>query len=225
MVSLGNLCYFFLVYSNIKGINKEAFLPEARINFPQNFKERQNILDKIRKTIGDKGSTKKLISNSGVKKYTSTDNSITHLDEDKIDQCALWDGIHGVITNDKDIKPEDAIGKYSRLWVIEQAFRINKHNLQMRPIFHWTKERIETHIAICYMSFSLVKQIEYKVALTQKISVNNIIESLTSVQSSILKHTKTGDLYRLPGAMQNTARKIYKTFNIKRSYHPEIYIE
>jgi transposase len=188
-------------------------------------KERQNILEKIKKTIGDKGSTKKLISNSGVKKYTSTDNSITHLDEDKIDQCALWDGIHGVITNDKDIKPEEAIGKYSRLWVIEQAFRINKHNLQMRPIFHWTKERIETHIAVCYMSFCLLKQIEYKVALTQKISINNIIESLVSVQSSILKHTKTGDLYKLPGAMQNTARKIYKTFNIKRSSMPEVYLE
>jgi hypothetical protein len=74
------------------------------------------------------------------------------------------------------------------------------------------------------MSFAAIKQIEYKVALTQKISINNIVESLIGVQASILKHTKTGDLYRLPGSMKNEARKIYKTFGLKRSEKPEIYI-
>lgn len=187
-------------------------------------KERQNILTKIEKTIGQGGSTKKLISNSGVKKYTSSENSNTYLDQEKIEQDAMWDGLHGVITNDKNISTKEAIGKYSRLWVIEQAFRINKHNLQMRPIFHWTAQRIEAHIAMCYMSFAALKQIEYKVALTQKISINNIIESLIGVQASILKHTKTGDLYRLPGSMRNEARKIYKTFGLKRSEKPEIYV-
>lgn len=187
-------------------------------------KERQNILAKIEKTIGANGSTKKLITNSGVKKYTTSDNSTTYLDEDKISADAMWDGLHGVITNDQNIAPQEAIAKYASLWVIEQAFRINKHNLEMRPIFHWTTPRIEAHIAICYMAFTLLKQIEYKVALTQKISVDNIVDALLSVQSSILKSTKTGDLYRLPSAMKHTATKIYKTFNLKRSQMPEIYL-
>lgn len=188
-------------------------------------KERKNILGKIEKVIGKEGSTKKLISNSGIKKYTTTNDSSTYLDQNKIELDAAWDGIHGVITNDKKISAREAIGKYSRLWVIEQAFRINKHNLQMRPIFHWTARRIESHIVMCYMSFAILKQIEYKVALTQKISINNIIESLIGVQASILKHTKTGDLYRLPGSMKNEARKIYKTFGLKRSEKPEIYLQ
>ena len=110
-------------------------------------------------------------------------------------------------------------------WVIEEQFRINKHNLQMRPIFHWTSKRIEAHIGMCYMSFAVLKQIEYKVALTQKISVTNIVELLVEVQSSILRHTTTGDLYRLPGNMKNDARKIYKTFNLKRSDAVEIYLK
>jgi len=187
-------------------------------------KERQNILAKIEKTIGKGGNTKKLITNSGVKKYTSSENSRTYLDEDKIAQDALWDGLHGVITNDQSINPQEAIAKYSRLWVIERAFRINKHNLQMRPIFHWTTPRIQAHIAICYMAFTLLKQIEYKVALTQKISVDNIVQALLSVQASILKSTKTGDLYRLPSSMKHETAKIYKTFNIKRSQTPEPYL-
>ncbi|UCM92539.1 MAG: hypothetical protein LF884_06825 [Rickettsia endosymbiont of Cimex lectularius] len=74
------------------------------------------------------------------------------------------------------------------------------------------------------MSFAVLKTIEYKVALTQKISVTNIVELLISVQASILRHTKTGDLYRLPSAIKNEARKIYKTFNIKRSDHAAIYL-
>ncbi len=95
----------------------------------------------------------------------------------------------------------------------------------MRPIFHWTVARIEAHIAMCYMGFALLKTIEYKVALTQKISVTNIVELLISVQASILRHTKTGDLYRLPSAMKVEARKIYKCFNLKRSDHAEIYLK
>ncbi|HJD56690.1 MULTISPECIES: hypothetical protein [unclassified Candidatus Tisiphia] len=75
------------------------------------------------------------------------------------------------------------------------------------------------------MSFAVLKQIEYKVALTQKISVTNIVELLVGVQSSILRHTTTGDLYRLPGNMKNDARKIYKTFNLKRSDAIEIYLK
>jgi transposase len=188
-------------------------------------KERQNILDKITKTIGKSGNTKKLISNNGVKKYTSSENNKTYIDQEKIELDSLWDGLHGIITNDRTIAAQEAIGKYSRLWVIEEQFRINKHNLQMRPIFHWTERRIEAHIAICYMSFAVLKTIEYKVALTQKISVTNIVELLTSVQASILRHTRTGDLYRLPSSMKLEARKIYKCFNLKRSDHAEIYIK
>lgn len=187
-------------------------------------RERQNILDKIKKTIGESGSTKKLITNSGVKKYTSIENSKSYIDEDKVEQDSMWDGLHGIITNDKTIRPQEAIAKYARLWVIEEQFRINKHNLQMRPIFHWTQKRIEAHIAMCYMSFALLKNIEYKVALMQKMSVTNIVELLTSVQASILRHTKTGDLYRLPSVMKNEARKIYKTFNLTRSINAEVYL-
>ena len=192
----------------------------------QDAKERQVIIDKIKKVVDSKegGKTSKLITNNGVKKYTTSQNSQTYLDESKIANDALWDGLHGVITNDKTMSPSEVIAKYARLWVIEAQFRINKHNLQMRPIFHWNKERIETHIAMCYMSFTILKHIEYRVALTQKISVDNIIERLLETQASILRHTKTGDLYRLPGAMRNETRKIYKTFNLTRSINASIYL-
>jgi hypothetical protein len=80
-----------------------------------------------------------------------------------------------------------------------------------------------------FKTFSVIivvaTQIEYKVALTQKISVTNIVELLMGVQSSILRHTTTGDLYRLPSNMKNEARKIYKTCNLKHSDAVEIYLK
>jgi len=191
----------------------------------QDSKDRETILTKISKTLGKKGSSKKLVTNQGVKKYTSMQDSQAMLDEDKIQADALWDGMHGIITNDQRLTAKEALQRYARLWVIEQSFRINKHDLKMRPIFHWTPHRIESHVALCYMSFAILRHIEYRVSLTQKISPREIMSLLLSVQGSICQHIRTKDLYRIPGAMKLDARKIYKTFNIKRSDTPEIYLK
>lgn len=187
-------------------------------------KDRQKLLDKVKKVMGVKGNPNKLITNSGVKKFISTDkNSIAFLDNDKINDAAQWDGLHGVITNISDIDSKVLIARYARLWVIEESFRINKHQLQMRPIFHWKPERICAHVAICYMAFSILRHLQYRVNLMQKISIDTILDELLNVQSSIYMHKKTKDLYRVPGTLSNNARKIYKTFNLQRILDAEVY--
>jgi transposase len=188
-------------------------------------KDRQRILDKIGKLIGKKGNPSKLITNSGVKQFVTKDKGAAiSLDEDKIKKATQWDGLHGIITNIKDAAPENLIARYARLWVIEESFRINKHTLKMRPIFHWKPERIHSHITLCYMTFSVLRHLQYKVNLTQKLSINSILEELLDVQASIYVHKKTKDRYRLPGYFSNNARKIYKTFSINRSLDAEIYM-
>ena len=186
--------------------------------------DRNRVLEKIEKLIGKKGSTKKLISNQGVKKFTCTDaSSKTILSDEKIAGDAMWDGLHGIVTNIKNESPEFLLARYARLWIIEESFRINKHLLKIRPIFHWKPERIHAHIAMCYMTFSVLRHLQYRVALTQKISPENIIEELLQVQASIHEHKRTKDLYRIPGHFSNTARKIYKTFSIERSGDAAVY--
>jgi transposase len=187
-------------------------------------KDRQKQLDKIKKLIDEKGSTRKLLTNGAIKKYTTSESSTTIIDEDKIAGDALWDGLHGVITNIKTEASEHIIMRYARLWIIEESFRINKHLLKMRPIFHRKLERIHTHIAICYMTFAVLRHLQYRVQLTQKISPAVIIEELQQVESSIYVHKKTGDLYRVPGKFTNNARKIYKAFSIDRPLDAAIYI-
>ena len=104
-------------------------------------------------------------------------------------------------------------------------FRINKHTLKMRPIFHWTPQRIESHIALCYMSFAVLRHIECRVALTQKMSPGEILTHLTGVQASIMQHKKPKDLYRLLSSFRPEAQKIYKAFNLKCCRGAAIYIK
>jgi len=186
--------------------------------------QREQILNKLQKRIGAEGDTSKLITNHGVKKYTKSENSKTVIDQNKIDQDAAWDGLHGVITNIADDKAVAILARYSRLWKIEESFRINKHTLSMCPIYHYKPERIKTHIAICFMAFSVLRNMEYQIKLTQKISLETMIDELTQVQASYYRHTQTGTVYRMPGKFTHNAAKIYKAFQIHRNNHAQVVI-
>ena len=43
---------------------------------------------------------------------------------------------------------------YHGLWQVEESFRITKHDLRVRPIWHWNSDRIRAHIAIAFMAFA-----------------------------------------------------------------------
>ena len=186
-------------------------------------KKRDLLLDKIKKQLNKTADSVRLISNTALKKYTHSEGqSKTSLDSQKIETDQLWDGLHGVITNLKDARLAHILSEYKRLLKIEECFRVNKTTLKMRPIYHFKPERIHAHVAICYMAFALIRQLEYRVKLIKKLSIDSIIEELNSVQSSIYIHKITKDRYRVPGNFSNEARKIYSALNIKRNLdaHP-----
>ena len=189
--------------------------------------DRQRLLDKLHKKLGEKKKLKNLVSNRGYLKYIEEDGkTVCQLNEAKITEEEQWDGMHGIVTNAP--KAEQAVAllhRYRRLWVIEESFRINKHTLKMRPIYHFKDWRVKAHIAICYMSFALMRHLEYRVKIAQKkLSPQEILNALNSVQASILVHKKTGDHYRMPSPLKKEARMIYQTFGIKRSQDVEIYL-
>lgn len=186
--------------------------------------QRDQIVSKLKKRIGAEGDTSKLITNQGVKKYTKSEDSKTIIDQDKIERDSAWDGLHGVITNLSEEKSSAVLARYARLWKIEESFRINKHTLSMRPIYHFKPERIKTHIAICFMAFSVLRNMEYHVKLTQKIGFETMIDELTHVQASYYRHIPTGRVYRMPGKFSNNASKIYKAFQIQRNNNAQVVI-
>jgi transposase len=186
--------------------------------------QRNQIIQKLEKRIGSSGDTKKLITNQGIKKYTRSENSKTIIDQDKIEQDSAWDGLHGVITNILQEKAAVILARYTRLWKIEESFRINKHTLSMRPIYHFKPERIKAHIALCFMAFSVLRHMEYHIKLTQKISLEVMLDELTQVQASYYRHIPSGKIYRMPGKFTQNASKIYTAFQLQRNNNAQVII-
>jgi transposase len=176
----------------------------------------------VKKLSSDKSTTpEKLLRNRGVKKFLSTKTQgKLVLDEQKIKDDQRWDGLYGVFSNSK-LSPADIISLYKNLWHIEAAFRLNKHDLKIRPVFHWTKERIESHVAICFVAFVLATHAEYRVGLQHAHrSFEFIRNELLAVQVSIVKDISTKKLYRIPSSLSPEARAIYRCFGLKRPLMP-----
>ena len=125
-------------------------------------KDREKTIQRLLKKLGKNKDLKRLISNANLLKYIDIDgNSIGKLNEAKIAEASRWDGLHGVITN-SEFSSTTIVNKYKNLWVIEESFRINKNELEIRPIYHYKPKRIEAHILLCFMSFSIIRFIQKK---------------------------------------------------------------
>ena len=55
---------------------------------------------------------------------------------------------------------EEVIANYSNLRFIERAFRMNKFDLAVRPIYHRLRNRIEGHICICFTAYTFMLELE-----------------------------------------------------------------
>lgn len=184
--------------------------------------DRARLIERLLKKVKDgKVKIKDVIPNYGSKKYLELKDKEAVVNEAKILQDAKWDGLHGVITNDSEMKVTEVLSRYRGLWQIEESFRINKHDLKMRPIYHWTEDRIRAHILICFLAFALAKQAVYRLGLTQQpMSFEQLREELLHVQSSLDKDITTGKHYVIPSRVTLNQKKIYQAFGLKRSDVP-----
>ena len=83
---------------------------------------------------------------------------------------------------------------------VEESFRITKHDLKVRPVFHWKPDRVMAHIAIAYMAFACVRHLACRIALRQgeRMSPERIRTALASRQCSIVRDTRSKRRYALP---------------------------
>jgi transposase len=188
-------------------------------------KDREKAVEKLRQKLEKSKNPKSLISNYGYKKFLSVDGEVqVQVDEEKLQKEALWDGLHGIMTNtkDKDMKPEEALSHYHGLWQVEDSFRIEKHDIRVPPVFHWTSRRIKAHIAICFLAFALIRFVQYKIKQKtgEHFSAERIREELYRIQDSVLISTVDNQKYVIPSKPGKDAVKIYEVYNKKRHVIP-----
>jgi hypothetical protein len=70
------------------------------------------------------------------------------------------EGCYVLRTNITDWTPEALWRTYIQLSEAEAAFRINKNELSIRPIWHQREERVLAHILVCFLAYVLWKTLE-----------------------------------------------------------------
>lgn len=185
--------------------------------------KRQKILDKLNSLArGGRVSASHLIKNTGVRRYLKKIRGVAEIDKDKIFQDSLWDGLYGVCSNRKG-QPKQLLESYRCLWKIEELFRINKHTLKMRPIYHRLTKRIRAHILICFLAYAVLRRTEIvlkKAGLS--FSPQELIDILKQAETFILtdKIKKPAVSYCIPRTLSKSAQKIYSVFNKEYAKKP-----
>jgi transposase len=121
---------------------------------------REKGLKKLEKKVKSGRLTKEHINNRGYNKFLKLTGEITiSIDYKKYRAEEKWDGLKGYLTN-TDLDASAVIENYNQLWRIEKAFRISKTDLRVRPIYHRLKGRIEAHICIAFVAYTIYKELE-----------------------------------------------------------------
>jgi transposase len=170
-----------------EGCPKELHHPNGRLVVTYSGKRahkdkrnREKGLKRLEKKVKSGKLTKEHINNRGYNKYLKLIGDIKiEIDYDKYNADIVWDGLKGYITNTSLTKNE-VIGNYQHLWQIEKAFRISKTDLRIRPVYHRIKNRIKSHLCICFTAYTIYKELE-RVLVINKIPIS-AEEALTELK-------------------------------------------
>lgn len=117
-------------------------------------------LSKLRQRIQSGKLRKDHINNRGYNKFLTLKDTVeVEIDEAKVVVDGFWDGLKGYITN-TELSGQQVIENYRHLWQIEKAFRISKTDLRIRPIHHYRRKRIEAHICIAFVAYTVYKELD-----------------------------------------------------------------
>lgn len=139
--------------------------------------------------------TKENINKRGYNKFLTMEGDVkVSIDYDKLETDAKWDGLKGYLTN-TDIPASQVYDAYHNLWHVEQAFRISKSKIEIRPMFHFTRRRIEAHVCICFVALKVYKELERLLKLADiNMSVDKVLalaQSIVTIQISLPQNKKT----------------------------------
>ncbi|RPH74229.1 IS1634 family transposase [bacterium] len=153
-------------------------------------RNRERGLRQLKKRIASGRLVKKHLNNHGYNRFLKLTGQVTvEIDEKKVEQSVRWDGLKGYLTN-TGLPADTVIENYSQLWQIEKAFRISKSDLRIRPMYHRRRRRIEAHVLVAFVAYTIFKELERR-----------LIESgipISPKRAIELTHTMYEISFRLP---------------------------
>jgi transposase len=120
--------------------------------------------------------------------------------EDLTDWQDLSDGCYLLRSNlPKGLSPQEMWKAYINLTEVEEAFRIDKQDLGLRPIWHHEQDRVQAHIFVCFLALCLQKTFEQ---MLSRIGLGNstrkVLEEFQTIKSmDVVMPTAQGDDLKL----------------------------
>ena len=142
----------------IKGRRHVISMSDSRAR--KDAKDREKGIKRIEKRFANGKITKASVNNRGYNRFLTLQGETTvSIDQGKIAEDARLDGLKGYATN-SELKDSEVVENYRNLHFIERAFRMNKTDLAIRPIYHRLFNRIEAHVCICFTAYTILLELE-----------------------------------------------------------------
>ena len=171
---------------------------------------RENGLCRLKKRVGSGRLVKEHLNNRGYNKFLKLTGEVTvEIDEEKVEQSVRWDGLKGYLTNTA-LSAETVIGNYGQLWHIEKAFRISKTDLRIRPMYHRRRRRIEAHVLVAFVAYTIYKELERRLnAAAVPISPKRAAELTQTMYEISFKLPTDPRVHQILLQMDDEQRQIY----------------
>ncbi len=102
------------------------------------------------------------------------------LDEASLARARSLVGLKGYVTNipARLMDAAEVVSSYHELWHVDQSFRMSKHDLRARPVFHHQHDAIEAHLTVVMAALAVARHLQE----TTGISIKRIIRALKPLQ-------------------------------------------
>lgn len=191
-------------YTIEKGANQRLVVGYRESRRKKDALNRDKGVKRLEKAYKRGNLTKEHVNKRGYNKFLDiTKNVDISINYARVEEDRKWDGLKGYVTN-TDLPVQEIHDAYQQLWQIENAFRVTKSKLEIRPIFHFTKRRIEAHICICFIALKVYKELERILRLSNMpLSVDKVIQISKTITTIVMK-------------LPNSNQTISKTMLLKR---------
>jgi transposase len=157
-----------------------------------------------------KQGDKALVGNKGYRKYLKRegDQAVFGIDEEKLNEEALYDGVWVLRTN-TSYSAEEVAFQYKQLWMVEQAFRAVKSVLETRPIYHKCDDTIRGHVFCSFLALMLMKELLSRLqAKATSMEWEDIKRDLTALRE--VEIAANGNRFFLRTELQGSCSQVLK---------------
>lgn len=172
--------------------------------------QRAKLIEKAQDWIENPGKYKQ-VKKRGAGRFINIDKDglPRELDQQKIQMDSKYDGFKAIATTTR-LGVAEILEKYRDLFEVEHAFRTLKSQLEIRPVFHWTNERIQGHIAMCFLSYTFLNYLRN----TTTLQYGKIIRALDKMQMSEIKEDNKSELLYMRSNVDQDQSRILKQLKI-----------